>query len=74
MKALSKDAKLVRSTNIPREIWVLRTVGSKGVEYIFSLPGRRVLRDDLPARSSTRYVVFFPLAVLLEAVLLTGMG
>ena len=29
MKALSKDSKLVRSTNLPREIWVLRTVGSQ---------------------------------------------
>ncbi len=29
-RALVADSRLVRSTNIPREIWVLKTVGSKG--------------------------------------------
>ena len=38
MKALSKDSKLVRSTNLPREIWVLRTVGSKFAEFLYALP------------------------------------
>ena len=38
MRALSKDAKLVRSTSLPREIWVLRTVGSKFVEFLFAIP------------------------------------
>ena len=38
MRALSKDSKLVRSTNLPREIWVLRTVGSKFAEFVFAIP------------------------------------
>ena len=38
MKALSKDSKLVRSTNLPREIWVLRTVGSKFAEFVYAIP------------------------------------
>lgn len=37
-KAFRKDARLIRSTAIPRSIWVNRIVLSKGVEYVFSLP------------------------------------
>ncbi|WP_425375206.1 ABC transporter permease, partial [Microbacterium paraoxydans] len=37
-RAFKKDARLVRSTAIPRSIWVNRIVLSKGMEYLFSLP------------------------------------
>ncbi|MGO1255316.1 ABC transporter permease, partial [Microbacterium gubbeenense] len=37
-KAFNKDAKLVRSTAIPRSIWVGRIIVSKGVEFLCSLP------------------------------------
>ena len=29
---------MVRSTNLPREVWVIRCVVAKGVEYVLSLP------------------------------------
>ena len=35
---LPREAKLVRSTKIPRTIWVNRLVASKGIEFLFSLP------------------------------------
>ncbi len=35
-KAFKKDARLVRSTSIPRWIWVNRIVLSKGIEFLFS--------------------------------------
>ena len=37
-RSLIQEAKLVRSTNLPREMWVLRVVLSKGIEYLLSLP------------------------------------
>ena len=37
-RAFNKDAKLVRSTAIPRSIWVNRIVLSKGLEFLFALP------------------------------------
>src|SRR3546814_8417292 len=37
-RAFNKDARLVRSTSIPRSIWVNRIVLSKGLEFLFSLP------------------------------------
>jgi ABC-2 type transport system permease protein len=72
-RALVADSRLVRSTNIPREIWVLKTVGSKGMEFLFSLPVVgffAVLYMKVPSRD----IVFVPLAIVLEAVLLTGIG
>ncbi|MGZ4608817.1 MAG: ABC transporter permease [Actinomycetes bacterium] len=73
MKSLSKDAKLVRSTSLPREIWVLRTVGSQMMEFIFSLPVLAIFAIATGAHL-TWYVVFFPLAMLLQALLLLGCG
>ena len=73
MRALSKDAKLVRSTSLPREIWVLRTVGAKFAEFVFALPVLIAFGVALGADISWR-VVFVPLAVLVQAVLLTGAG
>jgi ABC-2 type transport system permease protein len=72
-RALVQDSRLVRSTNIPREIWVLKTVGSKGLEFLFALPVIAffaILYLKVPSRD----IVFVPLAIVLEAVLLTGIG
>jgi ABC-2 type transport system permease protein len=73
MKSLSKDAKLVRSTNLPREIWVLRTVGSKLAEFVLSLPV--VVVVAILTHAHLRWeVVFFPVALLIQVVLLVGCG
>ena len=37
-RAFIKEAKLVRSTKIPRTIWVVSLVMSKGIEIVASLP------------------------------------
>ncbi len=37
-RALYAERLLVRSTNIPRELWVIRLVISKGIEFLMSLP------------------------------------
>jgi ABC-2 type transport system permease protein len=73
MRSLSKDAKLVRSTSLPREIWVLRTVGSRMLEFVFSLPVLAAFALFTGAHL-TWYVVFFPLAMALQALLLIGCG
>jgi ABC-2 type transport system permease protein len=73
MKSLSKDSKLVRSTNLPREIWVLRTVGSKFAEFVYALP---VLAGfALFSHAELHWqVVYVPLAVVLQTLLLVGAG
>jgi len=37
-RLLGNDAKLVTATSVPREIWVLRTVLSRYIEFVFTLP------------------------------------
>ena len=73
MRALSKDSKLVRSTNLPREIWVLRTVGSKFAEFAFAIPVLIFFALVTKAEVSW-HAAFVPLAMLIQAVLLTGAG
>ncbi|MDZ8201586.1 ABC transporter permease [Microbacterium sp. SSW1-59] len=72
-KAFSKDARLVRSTSIPRSIWVTRIILSKGIEFLFSLPVI-VLFAIVGGATLTWGVLLFPLAVLLQLMLLVGLG
>ncbi|NIH67598.1 ABC transporter permease [Modestobacter marinus] len=72
-KALRSDAKLVRSTNVPREIWVLRVVVSKGIEFVLSLPVLFLFALVQAASVNWRILLLVP-AVLLQATLLLGLG
>jgi len=72
-RALTSETRLVRSTRLPREIWVLKVVGSKGLEFFFSLPVV-VMFMIIYRKPPAWEIVLFPLAVLLQAVLLTGIG
>ncbi len=76
-RALIADARLVRSTNLPREIWVLRVVISKGIEYLLSLPVLVAFTAIYYLKGDTHLnwlMVLFPLAVVVEGVALTGLG
>lgn len=72
-KAFTKDGRLVRSTAIPRSIWVTRIILSKGVEFLLSLPVL-ALFAVVAGASLTWGILWFPLAVLLQTVLLLGLG
>lgn len=74
-RAFSKDARLVRSTAIPRSIWVNRIVLSKGIEFLCSLPV--LLAFALltqPHVQVNPLILLFPVAVLLQTILLVGLG
>lgn len=72
-KAFSKDAKLVRSTAIPRSIWIGRIILSKGIEFLCSLPVL-VMFAITAGAELTWGVLWFPVAVIVQIVLLTGLG
>ena len=72
-RAFLREAKLIRSTKIPRTIWVNRLVLSKGIEFVASIPVLAVFAIFSGA-SLHWQVVFFPLAILLQTVLLVGVG
>ncbi len=72
-RAFNKDARLVRSTAIPRSIWVNRIVLSKGVEFLCSLPV--LVGFAVFAGAQVGWgLLWFPLAVILQAMLLVGLG
>ena len=72
-KSLRSEAQMVRSTNVPRELWVLRSVLSKGIEYVFSLPVLIVF--CLAYLKAPRIeALFMPVAMLMVVLLLTGIG
>ncbi|GAA3653146.1 ABC transporter permease [Microbacterium marinilacus] len=72
-RAFNKDAKLVRSTAIPRSIWVNRIVLSKGIEFLFALPVLALFAVFGGAQVGWG-LLLFPLGVLLQAILLVGIG
>jgi ABC-2 type transport system permease protein len=77
-RAFTKEAKLIRSTKIPRTIWVSRLVLSKGIEFVVSIPVIIVfalisLGTKDPAHVHWQ-VVFVPLAMVLQAALAFGVA
>jgi ABC-2 type transport system permease protein len=77
-KAFISDAKLIRSTSIPRSIWVMRIVLSKGIEFLASIP---VLIAFVISTEFTKTpahlhfdVIYWILAIVIEAVLIIGIG
>jgi len=77
-KAFLKETKLIRSTKIPRTIWVLRLVASKGIEFVLSLPVIGVFvviswTTDAPAELHWE-VLLSLLAIVLQATLIIGIG
>ncbi|HEX4058891.1 MAG TPA: ABC transporter permease [Galbitalea sp.] len=78
-KAFTRESKLIRSTSIPRSIWVIRTVLSKGIEFLASLPVLVVfvLIADLFTNDHAHLqfdIVYTPIALAIEATLITGIG
>ncbi len=64
---------MVRSTHVPRELWVLRVVLSKGVELLLTLPVLALFSIGY-RKWPTHDIVYLPLAVLLTIMLCTGLG
>lgn len=76
-KSLIQEARLVRSTNLPREVWVIRCVLAKGVEYLLSLPILVGFVIYYLVRGQVDLdweLVFFPLGLVLQFLLLVGLG
>ncbi|MGO4104880.1 ABC transporter permease [Leifsonia sp. YAF41] len=72
-RAFLRDAKLIRSTRIPRTIWVNRLVLSKGIEFLASLPVLALFALIYQTPLSIN-AIFFPLAIIIQAILTAGVG
>ncbi|MFT6534978.1 MAG: ABC-2 type transport system permease protein [Alpinimonas sp.] len=72
-RAFQRSAKLVRSTSIPRTIWVTSIVLGKGIEFLFALPVLALFAIFAGATLSWE-VIFFPFAIILQTILSVGIG
>lgn len=76
-RALLQESRLVRSTSVPRELWVVRVVMAKGLEFIYSLPILVVIVAGYMLAGQVRLhwtLVFIPVSILLTFLLATGIG
>jgi ABC-2 type transport system permease protein len=77
-RALLAEARLVRSTNLPRELWVVRVVIAKMVEFLLSLPVIMgffiVYAAQGEAHLHWHRLPYFAVGVVVQFVLLTGIG
>ncbi|MFB7889130.1 ABC transporter permease [Cellulosimicrobium cellulans] len=71
--SLQHDSRLVRSTRLPREVWPLRVVMSKTVEFGFSMPVLAVFLLIFQPEING-HIWLFPVAILMQLVLLAGVG
>lgn len=72
-RAFTSEAKLIRSTTIPRTIWVARQVLSKGIEFVFSIPVLIIFAIATGAQFHWE-AVYFLLAIVIQATLIMGIN
>jgi ABC-2 type transport system permease protein len=76
-RALLQEARLVRSTNLPREMWIIRVVLAKGIEFLLSLPVLAAFTIFYVVRGDAHVgweLLAFPLGVVMQTMLLIGLG
>ncbi|HEY4269934.1 MAG TPA: ABC transporter permease [Galbitalea sp.] len=72
-RAFTSEGKLIRSTTIPRTIWIGRIVLSKGIEFLLSIPVLVAFAVFSGATFHWQWVLWIP-AILLQSVLSFGLG
>ena len=71
--AFTSEGKLIRSTTIPRTIWIGRLVLSKGIEFLLSIPVLIIFAIIFQAPLHWQVVLWIP-AIILQAALTFGLG
>lgn len=72
-RSLTGEAKIVRSANVPRQVWVARTVTSKMLEFVFALP--IVVGFALYYQHGVNLrLLLFPVAMLLQFAMCLGIA
>ncbi|MEO8107710.1 MAG: ABC transporter permease [Actinomycetes bacterium] len=80
-RLLGNDAKLVTSSSLPREIWVIRSVSSRFIEFLFTLPITAVFvifflvfTDQDPPRVPSIWILIIPVAFAVQFLFNVGLG
>ncbi len=72
-RVLSGDARLIRSVDVPREMWLLRLIGSKFAEFLFTIPVLILFAIGFQLSVGWE-IIFFPIAIGMQFVLLLGIA
>ena len=72
-RAFIRGAKLIRSTKIPRTIWVASIVCSKGIEFVASLPVLAIFAIVSKAELHWE-AVYFLVGLVIQFILTLGIG
>jgi ABC-2 type transport system permease protein len=72
-RSLVMESKMVRSIAIPRYLWVIKSIGAKGAEFVLALPILVVISIIANAEVSAA-LLFIPLAFVVQFLLLSGIG
>jgi ABC-2 type transport system permease protein len=72
-RTLSGESQLIRSVDVPREMWVLRMVGSNFVTFLFTLPVIYLFALGFQKPVSWE-IAWVPIAMGMEFVALVGIG
>jgi ABC-2 type transport system permease protein len=71
-RAFRQEGKLIRSVKIPRSIWILRQIASKGIEFVISLSIIVFFALINLTAPSPWTLICLPLAIVLQVVLTVG--
>jgi ABC-2 type transport system permease protein len=72
-RSLVVESKMVRSISIPRYLWVIKSIGSKGTEFILAFPILIII--TLITQASVNLEIFWIVfAIILQFLLLSGIG
>ncbi len=72
-KSLTGEAKIVRSANVPREIWVVRVVITKMLEFVFAIPVI-IFIAVVNTHGVNWQIIFFPVAMVIQFALCFGLA
>ena len=72
-RSLVVESKMVRSIAIPRYLWVMKSIGAEGTEFLFALPILILITIIFQAKISAA-LLFIPLAFVVQFLLLSGIG
>jgi len=72
-RSLVVESKMVRSIAIPRYLWVIKSIGSKGTEFLLALP-ILILITLLTHASVSIQLIWIIFAIILQFLLLSGIG
>ena len=71
-RAFRQEGKLIRSVRIPRSIWILRQIASKGIEFVISLSILAFFALISGAAPSPLLPVYLVVAIALQVLLTVG--